>query len=90
MLVDYVKNCLSCLTQKRVIEKHLNPPLQPITAEQLFSGDMLQIDVVGLFQSPIYKYVHSGIDVSSKYLFAVPLTSAHAGNVAKALKSIFF
>ena len=32
----------------------------------------------------------SGIDVFSKYLFAVPVTSAHAGTVAKDLVSIFF
>ena len=89
-LIDYVKNCLSCLTQKRVNKKYLNPPLQPLSSEQLFPGDMLQIDLVGPFQSPIYKYVLSGIDVFSKYLFAIPLTSAHAANVAKALMSIFF
>ena len=89
-LINYVKNCLSCSTQKRVNKKQLHPPLQPISSEQLFPGDMLQIDLVGPFQSPVYKYVLSGIDVFSKYLFAIPLTSAHAGNVAKALVSIFF
>ena len=51
---------------------------------------MLQIDLVGPFQSPVHKYVLSGIDVFSKYLFAIALTSAHDGNVAKALVSIFF
>ena len=51
---------------------------------------MMQIDLVGPVQSPVYKYVLSGIDVFSKYLFAVPLTSAHAGTVAKALVSIVF
>ena len=47
----------------------------------------MQIDLVGPFQSHIYKYVLSGIDVFSKYLFAIPLTSAHAGTIAKALVS---
>ena len=89
-LIDYIKNCLSCSTLKRVTKKQLHPPLQPISSEQLFPGDMMQIDLVGPFQSPVYKYVLSGIDVFSKYLFAVPLTSAHAGTVAKALVSIFF
>ena len=51
---------------------------------------MMQLELVGPFQSSLYKYVLSGIDVSSKYLFAVPLTSAHAGTVAKALVSMFF
>ena len=89
-LVDYIKNCLSCLTLKRVTKTQLHPPLQPLSSEQLFLGDMMQIDLVGPFQSPVYKYVLSGIDVFSQYLFAVPLTSAHAGTVAKALVSIFF
>ena len=51
---------------------------------------MMQIDLIGPFQSPIYKYVLSGIDVFSKNLFAIPLTSAHAGTIVKALVSIFF
>ena len=51
---------------------------------------MMQIDLVGPFKSPIYKFSLSGIDVFSKYLLAVPLTSAHAGIVAKALVSLFF
>ena len=49
----------------------------------------MQIDLVGPIQSPIYKYALSGIDVFSKQIFAVRLTSAHAGTVAKALVSIF-
>ena len=89
-LIDYIKNRLSCSTLRRVTKKLLQPPLQPISSEQLFPGEMMQIDLVGPFQSPVYKYVLSGIDVFSKYLFAVPLTSAPAGTVAKALVSIFF
>ena len=89
-LIDYIKNCLSCSTLKRVTKNQLHPPLQPISSEQLFPGDMMQIDLVGPFQSPVHKYVLSGIDVLSKYLLAVPLTSAHAGTVAQALVSIFF
>ena len=54
-LIDYVKNCHLCSTQKRVNKKQLHPLLQPISSEQLFPGDMLQIDLVGPFQSPVYK-----------------------------------
>ena len=89
-LIDYIKNCLSCSTLKGVTKKQLHPPLQPISSEQLFPGDMMEIDLVGPLQSPVYKYVLSGIDVFSKYLFAVSLTSTHAATVAKALVSIFF
>ena len=78
------------LTLKRVSKQPINSPLQPIQSEQHFLGDMMQYDLVGPFQSPKYKYVLSGIDVFSEYLFALPLTSAHAGTIAKALVSIFF
>ena len=88
-LTEYIRNCLSCSTLKRVQNRQLHPPLQPISSEQLFPGDMMQIDLVGPFQSPIYKYALSDINIFSRYLFAVPLTSAHAANVAKALLSFF-
>ena len=45
-LIDYIKNCLSCSTLKRVTKKQLHPPLQPFSSEQLFPGDMMQIDLV--------------------------------------------
>ena len=51
---------------------------------------MLQIDLVGPLESPAYKYVLSGIDVFSKYLFAVPLTNGSADTVARELVKIFF
>ena len=75
---------------KQVNEKQLKPPLQPVSSLQLFPGDMLQIDLVGTFNSPVYKYVLSGIDVLSKYLFAVPLTNGSADTVARELVKIFF
>ena len=81
---------VSCSTLKRVKQKKLNPSLQPISSEQLFPADMMQIDLVGPFRSPIYNYTLSGIDVLWECLFAVPLTSEHAGSVARTLVSIFF
>ena len=51
---------------------------------------MMQIDLAGPFHLPAFKFVLSGINVFSKFLFAVPLKSAHAGTVAKVLVSIFF
>ena len=88
-LTENIRNCLSCSTLKRVQNRQLHPPLQPISSEQLFPGDMMQIELVETFQSTIYKYSLSGIDIFSKYLFAVPLTSAHAANVAEAILLIF-
>ena len=89
-LIDFIRNCLTCLQLKPADERQLKPPLQPVSSLQSFPGDMLQIDLVGTFNSPIYKYVLSGIDVFSKYLFAVPLTNGSADTVAKELVKIFF
>ena len=89
-LTEYIENCRSSSTLKRVTKKQLHLLLLPISSEQRFLGDMMQLDLVGPFQSPVYKRLLSGIDVFSKHLFAVPLTSAHAGTVAKALVSILF
>ena len=89
-LTDYIENCLSSSTLKKVSKRQLNPPLLPISSKELFPGDKMEIDLVGPFQSHIYTYVLSGIDVFSKYLIAIPLTSANAGTIAKALVSIFF
>ena len=51
---------------------------------------MIQIDIVGPFQSPLYKYVLTGIDVFSKYLFAVRLTTINAQKIAHEFSSVFF
>ena len=50
---------------------------------------MMQIDLVEQ-KGPIYKFVLSGIDVLTKYLFAVPLTNGSADTVARELVKIFF
>ena len=51
---------------------------------------MMQIDLVGPFKSSVFKYVFTGIDVFSKYLFAKPLASVSAQKVATELAAIFF
>ena len=67
------------------------PPLQLLLSLQSIPGDMLQVDLVGPFNSPVYKYVLSGIDVfSSKYIFAVPLTNGCTDTVERELVKIFF
>ena len=88
-LLNYVKNCSTCLQTKNIQQKRLRPPLESLTSDQNFPGDMMQIDLVGQFNAPVYKYALTAIDVFSKYLFAVPLSSISAENVAKALVSIF-
>ena len=89
-LLQTIKNCLTCLQAKRVLQSQLTPPLQELSSLQSYPGDMLQIDLVGPLQSSAHTYVLSGIDVFTKYLFAVPLTSGHAKPVATALVNIFY
>ena len=43
-LTDYINNCLSCSTLKKVSKRQVNPPSQPISSEQLFPGVTMQID----------------------------------------------
>ena len=50
---------------------------------------MKQMDLVEQ-KGPIYNFVLRGIDVFTKYLFAVPLTNGSADTVVRELVKIFF
>ena len=50
---------------------------------------MMQIDLVEQ-KGPFYKFVLSGNDVFTKYLFEIPLTNGSADTVARELVKIFF
>ena len=89
-LVNTVKNCLTCPQLKNASSKHQTPPLQSFSSLQSYSGDMMQIDIVGPLKSPVYQFVLTGIDVFSKYLFAAPVTNASADAVARELTRMFF
>ena len=89
-LVNTIENCLTCLQVKNASNKHQTPPLQPLSSLQSFPGYMMQIDIVGPFKSPVYKFVLTGIDVFSKYLFSAPLTNASADSIARELTKMFF
>ena len=89
-LTSTIQNCLQCLQLKRVPSKNLKTPLQPVSSLKSYPGEMLQIDLVGPLQSPLYRYVLTGIDVFTKYLFAVPLINGRSETVARELASIFF
>ena len=89
-LINYIKNCLTCLQIKPIQKSHLTPPLLPITSSPNFPEEILQIDIVGAFPvSGGFKYILTAIDVFSKYLFAVPLKHPDAKSVAQKLVSIF-
>ena len=87
---DFIKNCLTCLQLKRIPEKQIRPPLESLTTQHSFPGDMFQADLVGPFPSDVYKFVLTGVDVFTKYLFAVPLTNTSADTVARELVRFFF
>ena len=61
-----------------------------MSSELSFPGDTMQTDLVGQFSGSMYPYALTGIDIFTKNLFAVPLTSPSATAVAKALVLICF
>ena len=89
-IVDYIRNCSSCLQLKQIHLSRVKTPLQEISSTTSFPGDILHIDIMGAYPTTPYKYVLTAIDVLSKYLFAVPLTTMSASTVASALVSILF
>ena len=89
-LERYVRNCQTCLTVIRAPNSSLRAHLEPMSSELSFPGDTMQTDLVGQFSGSMYPYALSGIDIVTKYLFAVPLTSPSAAAVAKALVLICF
>ena len=88
--VQMIKNCLTSIQQKAISNKTLRTFLQPLSSLQSFPGNLLQIDIIGQLPSTLYEYVLTGIDVFSKYLFAVPLTRITATVIATELTKIFF
>ena len=90
IIEDYVRNCSSCLQTKRIPESQIRPPLQSISAQTNFPGDMLELDLVGKLK-PSSSYIHilTALDVFSQYMFAVPLRSVSAESIAQALVKIF-
>ena len=89
-VTKYIRNCLSCSQLKKAPTASLRPPLGEISTTVSLPSEMMQIDLVGPLQSYPYRYILTGIDVFTKYLFATPLTTASARSVATALVSMFF
>ena len=88
-LTDYIRNSVTCLQTKPSPTAALRPPLQPMSSLQNFPADVFLIDLVGKRHPSSYIFILSGIDVCSKYLFAIPLMNGDADIVARALISIF-
>ena len=86
----WIENCTTCLQTKPTPEANLRPPLQPLSSLAVRPGHMMQIDLVSnMPKAGPYRHVFTGIDVFSKYMFAVPLARVHARDVAAALMSMF-
>ena len=89
-LIDYINNCLVCNQLKAPKKAQMQPPLQPLASVMSFPGETMQIDLVGRFPpSRGYTQILTGIDVFSRFLFAVPLRKVDAPSVAQALMNIF-
>ena len=89
-LIDYIRNCLTCWQLKTAKNVTLRPPLQPVSSEQHYPGDVMQIDIIGPFDSNQYRFALTAVDVFSKYIFAIPLSKTDRPTVSKSLVSIFF
>ena len=87
---DWISNCLTCMQIKPIPTQHIKPPLQSLSSQTAFPGDMLQVDLVGPF-TPAGGYTHiiTAIDVFTKYLFATPIRRVTARTVVDALTDIF-
>ena len=90
IIADYIRNCSTCLEMKHIQPSNLRTPLQEVSTLKSFPRDLMQIDILGPFPSPPYKYVRTAIDVFTKRFFAVPLPTISAVSVATALVSIMF
>ena len=89
-LMNYVKNCSSCLQVKPIKHASQKPPLLSLATDKHLPGDMLQIDLVGrLPDSGGFNHILTTKDTFTKYLFATPLRNASAPNVAQQLFNMF-
>ena len=89
-ICNYIANCLPCSQIKSIKTKDIKPPLQEITSQTSFPGDMMQIDLLGPFTaSNGYTTVLTGIDVFTKYIFAAPMRRVTAKAVTDILTQIF-
>ena len=93
---NVLDGCETCMKSKTVnlrpptYESHLRPPLQKIYGPCNGPEDMLAIDIIGpLTASNGFTHILTAIDVSSRYLFAVPLRQPDTQSVVKGLLSIF-
>ena len=88
--IKFIKNCLTCLQLNRVRKKPHQTKIATSQFTTIISRRYARIDLVGPLKSSQYKYVLSGIDVFTKYLFAITLTNGYADTVARELVKVFF
>ena len=85
----WIDGCEQCARDKRVPNTTITPELLNLPEWDLGPEDAMQIDLLpNLPPNGGYENLSTAIDVFSRYLFAYPLTTASAINVAKALIDI--
>ena len=80
-LLNYVKHRSTCLQIKNAQPRTLGTPMESLTSDQTFGGNIMQNDLVDEFNSPVSKYALTTVGVSPKNFFAVPLSSISAEDV---------
>ena len=72
-ITAYIANCLPCMQIKATPEKNLKPPLQQITSQTSFPGDMMQLDLLGPFTA--VKRIHNSAN-RHRRVHKIPLCSS--------------
>ena len=90
MMADYIRNRSTCLRMKLVQPSRLQTPLNETSPTTIFPGELIQTDILKPLLSSPYMHALTAIDVLSKNLSAVPLTTVIAPSPATALNSVAF
>ena len=83
---NWVRDCETCIHDKRLNNTRITPELIHIPEWDLGPEDLMQIDLLPeLPPSGGYENIITAIDVFSKYAFAYPVSNPTAVNTAKSL-----
>ena len=64
--------------------------LQPASSLSSYLDGILQIELVELLKSPVYRFLRTAIDLRTKEKIALPLINVRADSIARELGSIIF
>ena len=86
---NWVRNCETCIQDKRINNTRITPELIHIQDWDLGPADLMQIDLLPeLPPSGGHENIITAIDVFSRYAFAYPVSNRTAVNTAKVIIDI--